>query len=92
MRKYTKTICAALIGTASIAAVLIQPTSAAAFTKAGEDMGKCMQKAHFKDKMCACKDSACAQVHSRATVKKVGVVNGAQKTGVANGSRNSKTR
>jgi hypothetical protein len=72
MRNVPKAIFAASIGIASIAAVLIQPTPVAALSQIGEDMGKCQQKAHFKDKMCACKDSACAQkVHSPAAAKTV---------------------
>ena len=46
--------------------MLPQPAFAKKFTQIGEDMGKCMQKftgtQNFKDKMCACKDSACAQL------------------------------
>jgi hypothetical protein len=90
MTKFTKVFFAASIGIASIVAVLIQPTPVAAFTQIGDDMGKCQQKAHFKDKMCACKDSACAQVHSPAIAKKGGVINGAGKAGAANASGNSK--
>ena len=90
MRKFLKAIFAASIGIAGVAAVLIQPTPVAALSQIGEDMGKCQQKAHFKDKMCACKDSACAQVHSPATAKKGGSINGAGKAGAAGGSPNSK--
>jgi hypothetical protein len=56
---------------AATAAILILPASSAAAPQIGDDMSKCSQKAHFKDKMCACKDSACAQkVHSPAAAKK----------------------
>ena len=89
MRTFTKAILATSIGIVSVAAVFIQPTPAAALPL-GEDMGKCKQKAHFKDKMCACKDSDCAQVHSPATAKKGGVINGAGKAGAASGTSNSK--
>jgi hypothetical protein len=89
MRKIPKLIFAGSIGIASVAAVLIQPTPVVA-AQIGEDMGKCMQKAHFKDKMCACKDSACAQVHSPATAKKGTAGSGAGKVGAASGSGNSK--
>jgi len=68
MTNITRLIFAASI--AAMAAIVILPAPAVA-APIGEDMGKCSQKAHFKDKMCACKDSACAQkVHSAATAKK----------------------
>ena len=73
---------------AIIAAVLILPTPVAALTQLGAEMGDCKQKAHFKDKMCACKDTACAQVHSPATAKKDAAGSGAGKAG--NGSGNLK--
>jgi len=57
MTKFATIIFAVSMGIAGI--VSVQPTPAAA-TQIGEDMGKCMQK-NSRDKMCACKDSACAQ-------------------------------
>jgi hypothetical protein len=63
MTKLATIIFALSMGIAAI--VSVQPTPAAAFTQIGEDMGKCTQN-NFKDKMCACKDSACAQKHSDA--------------------------
>lgn len=60
--------CTALLLTAVILAsssMMPQPAFAK-MTQIGEDMGKCKQKSmgggSFKDKMCACKDSDCAQV------------------------------
>jgi hypothetical protein len=85
MRKFTKLFFAASIGITTVAAVSIQATPAAAFTQIGEDMGKCAQKAHFKDKMCACKDSACAQKLGSIGAKKNGPAAAAPK---ANGVNN----
>jgi hypothetical protein len=64
----TSAINAAMIAAVLVAAtsLLPQPAFAKNFAQIGEDMGKCTQKftgtQSFKDKMCACKDSACAQL------------------------------
>jgi hypothetical protein len=64
MITFQKILLCASMATAITAAVSIRPIFAAQIS---EDMGKCMQKEHgFKDKMCACKDSACAQKNSAA--------------------------
>jgi hypothetical protein len=84
--KLTNVLCAGLIGIAAIAAITPEPTHAA---QIGEDMGKCMQKAKagFKDKMCACKDSACAQRSAAASAKKNGPAVAGSKTNGANRKR-----
>jgi len=61
MPKFATIIFAVSMGIAAI--VSVQPTPAA---QIGEDMGKCKQNAGYKDKMCACKDSDCAQKRSDA--------------------------
>ena len=62
-RGYTALLLTAVIVAAS--SMMPQATFAKPM-QIGEDMGKCQQKftgGHgFKDKMCACKDSACAQL------------------------------
>jgi hypothetical protein len=63
MTKFSTIIFAVSMGFAGI--VSVQPTPATAFTQIGEDMGKCTQN-NFKDKRCACKDTACATKRSAA--------------------------
>ena len=59
---------AALLVTAVILAgsSMVPQPAFAKMTQIGEDMGKCKQKFtggdSFKNKMCACKDSDCAQI------------------------------
>ena len=86
MRKFIKVFFVASIGVTIVAAVSVLPTPATA-APIGQDSGKCQQKAHFKDKMCACKDSACAQKLQTSAAKKGGGTAAAPKV---NGADNKK--
>ncbi|MEO8758845.1 MAG: hypothetical protein ABI398_13975 [Devosia sp.] len=68
MKTFKHVVVAGLtvIALIAVSSTISTPVFAKKFTQIGEDMGKCMQKLAgsqgFKDKMCACKDSACAQL------------------------------
>ncbi|MEO9230874.1 MAG: hypothetical protein ABI216_18280 [Devosia sp.] len=59
----------------AVSSMISTPAFAKKFTQIGEDMGKCTQKLTgsqgYKDKMCACKDSACAQLADDLTIAPV---------------------
>jgi hypothetical protein len=61
--KQTLATCLMVTGLVAASSMMSTPTFAEKFSSG--DMGKCLQKftvaQGFKDKMCACKDSACAQ-------------------------------
>ncbi len=89
MRKLSKAIFAASIGIASVTAILIQCTPAAALSEISNGARDCRHKLAWKDKQCACKDKACTEgVHSPAAAKTGTAGSGAAKVG--NGSGNLK--